>query len=206
MAAGRRGTLAALPSARGRPGQPRAPRPAPGEVPQQRRHRLYTLRKAVALPGSRCIDRRTGVGRALAEWRGELIDALGGDGQVSPQQETIIDLAVRSKLILDSIDAWLLQQPSLGRKKYRVLAPYRAPAAVGWRMLLARYMAQLGSRTPRAQGARPGHALAARSREWRPGRGAMIADDRSARVGRHVVRSSRRPPGRAGEAAGDSRA
>jgi hypothetical protein len=70
------------------------------------------------------------------------IDALGGE-QVSPQQETIIDLAVRSKLILDSIDAWLLQQPSLIRKKYRVLAPIvlqRQSLADR----LARYIGQLG--------------------------------------------------------------
>jgi hypothetical protein len=62
---------------------------------------------------------------------------------VSPQQETIIDLAVRSKLILDSIDAWLIQQPSLIRKKYRVLAPIvlqRQQLADA----LARYMGQLG--------------------------------------------------------------
>jgi hypothetical protein len=121
-----------------------------GKYPQQRRHRLYTLRKAVALLGSRSIDRRTGVGRALSEWRRALIDALGGE-QVSPQQETIIDLAVRSKLILDSIDAWLLQQPSLIRKKYGVLAPIvlqRQSLADG----LARYMGQLGleRRAPKA--------------------------------------------------------
>ena len=60
----------------------------------------------------------------------------------SPQQETIIDLAVRSKLILDSIDAWLLQQPSLIRKKYRVLAPIVLQRN-SWRIRCL-YMGQLG--------------------------------------------------------------
>ena len=142
MEASRRGAVAALSSTRRVPGPRQASVLRRGKYPQQRRHRLYTLRKAVAVLGSRSIDRRTGVGRALSEWRRALIDALGGE-QVTPQQETIIDLAVRSKLILDSIDAWLLQQPSLIRKKYRVLAPIvlqRQSLADG----LARYMGQLG--------------------------------------------------------------
>ena len=63
-----------------------------------------------------------------------MIDDLGGD--VSTQQDAIISLAVKTKLILDSVDVWLLQQASLIDKRKRALLP-----AV---RVLARYLAMLG--------------------------------------------------------------
>jgi hypothetical protein len=74
---------------------------------------LYTLKGAVNLLGGRVIDKRYRAGKALANWR------AGGD--VSVQQETIIDRAVKSKLILESIDVWLLSQPSLVKPRKRSL-------------------------------------------------------------------------------------
>ena len=62
---------------------------------------------------------------------------------MSTQQLAVVDLAVRTKLLLDSIDAWLLQQPSLVNKRKKALLP-----AVHQRQQLAdalsRYMGQLG--------------------------------------------------------------
>jgi len=60
--------------------------------------------------GARAIDRRTKTGRALLQWRNELIEDLGGVDAVTTQQLAIVELAVKSKLMLDSIDAWLLKQ------------------------------------------------------------------------------------------------
>ena len=48
------------------------------------------------------------LGQALGQWRMELVADLGGKDAVSSQQGVILDLAVRTKLMLDSIDAWLL--------------------------------------------------------------------------------------------------
>ena len=55
----------------------------------------------------------------LAEWRSELIRDLGGQENLSTQQVAIVDLVAKSKLLVDSLDAWLLKQPSLinARKK-----------------------------------------------------------------------------------------
>ena len=39
---------------------------------------------------------------------GNLIQDLGGEETISTQQEALIDLCIKSKLMLDSIDAWLL--------------------------------------------------------------------------------------------------
>lgn len=89
----------------------------------------------------RALDKRTSTGKALAQWRKDLIRDLGGD--VSTQQDAIISLAVKTKLLLDSIDVWLLQQDTLINKRKRAVIP-----AVGQRQQLAdalsRYMSQLG--------------------------------------------------------------
>lgn len=48
---------------------------------------------------------------------------LGGKDAISTQQEALIDLACKSKLLLDSVDTWLLSQPSLINKRKRTLLP-----------------------------------------------------------------------------------
>ena len=60
-----------------------------------------------------------------------------------PQQRQVIDLAVKTKLILDSIDAYLVKQPSLVNHRKRTVLPVvlqRQQLADA----LARYMMQLG--------------------------------------------------------------
>jgi hypothetical protein len=62
---------------------------------------------------------------------------------ISAQQRAIIDLAVKNKLILDSTDRWIFQQPSLIDKRKRALLPVvreRQALANG----LAEYMDRLG--------------------------------------------------------------
>ncbi len=84
---------------------------------------INTLKSAVKALGTRAIDKRTGVGKALAQWQFELVQDLGGAEAISTQQRAVVDLAVKSKLILDSIDNWLLQQPSLINLRRRALLP-----------------------------------------------------------------------------------
>jgi hypothetical protein len=62
---------------------------------------------------------------------------------VSTQQLAVIDLAVKSKLMLDSVDAWLITQRSLVIRRKKILMPVvvqRQQLADGF----ARYMAMLG--------------------------------------------------------------
>jgi hypothetical protein len=80
---------------------------------------------------------------ALKKWRRELVDDLGGPDNISVQQSTLIDLCVKTKLFIDSVDAWLLTQHSLINKRKRTLLPIvlqRQQLADG----LARYLNQLG--------------------------------------------------------------
>jgi hypothetical protein len=105
------------------------------------KHGLIRLRAAVRELGPRVVDRRTHVGKQLAAWKADLVRDLGGD--VSTQQAAVIDLAVRTKLLLDSIDAWLLVQPSLVNARKKALLPVvreRQQLADS----LARYMGTLG--------------------------------------------------------------
>ncbi len=107
------------------------------------KHGLYTLKRALLEADRGQIDGRSSIGRALNQWRKSLIQDLGGQGAISTQQEALADLAVKSKLLLDSIDGWLLAQPSLVNARKRALIPVvreRQALADG----LARYLGQLG--------------------------------------------------------------
>jgi hypothetical protein len=88
------------------------------------RHGLYTMQKAVQTLGSRALpSRSTALGRALHEWRTSLVADLGGPDAVSTQQLALIDLAVRTKLLTDSVDAYVLRMPSPVNKRKRSLHP-----------------------------------------------------------------------------------
>ena len=86
-------------------------------------HGLPTMKRSIKALGRRTIDRRTTVGKALAAWRSELLDDLGGIESVSTQELAIVEEAVKTKLILDSIDAWLLSQKTLVDKRRRSVLP-----------------------------------------------------------------------------------
>jgi len=93
---------------------------------------LYRLKTAVRELGSRAIDRRTSVGRALVAWRRDLVDDLGGPEKVSTQQAAIVDLLTREKLIIDSIDAYLAELGGgiINRKKRSLVPVVRERAAL----------------------------------------------------------------------------
>lgn len=106
------------------------------------RHGLAQMKAGISKLGSRAIDGRYRVSRALAQWRKELIQDLGGEDNISTQQRTLIELASTSKLLLGSIDAWLLSQPSLFQRNKTLLPVVlqRQQLADG----LARYLKDLG--------------------------------------------------------------
>jgi len=61
----------------------------------------------VKLAGFSAIDRRTAAARATLAFKHELIAALGGEADLSPQRRKLIDMAARAALLLDHVDAWL---------------------------------------------------------------------------------------------------
>jgi hypothetical protein len=121
----------------------RNPGGAPKGNSNARKHGFNVLRAGLTQLGSRVIDGRSSLGYALKKWRRELIADLGGDDSISTQQLAVVDLAVKSKVLLDSIDAWLLSQHSLINHRKRSVIPVvlqRQSLADG----LAKYLSMLG--------------------------------------------------------------
>jgi hypothetical protein len=85
---------------------------------------VHTLKRAVRTLGARALpSRSTALGRALYEWRAALVDDLGGSEVISTQQLALVELAVRTKLMVDSVDAYVLDMPSLVNRQRRCLHP-----------------------------------------------------------------------------------
>lgn len=107
------------------------------------RHGLNVLKARVKVRGLGAIDRRTAAARALLRWREELLADLGGREAVSAQQLALVELAVRTKLYVDSLDAWLMEQDSLiNRRRKAVLPVLRERTQLA--DALARYLTALG--------------------------------------------------------------
>jgi hypothetical protein len=110
-------------------------------------HGLYAVRDAVkgleAGAGEHWLDTLGDTGAALRDWRDAIISDLGGPAAASAQERAIVELATKTYLMVESIDRFLLEQPSLVNKSRRQLFPVvlqRQQLADS----LARYMTMLG--------------------------------------------------------------
>jgi hypothetical protein len=77
----------------------------------------------VKVRGLQVIDRRTSAARALLGWRKDLLDDLGGETTVSAQQMALVEAAVRTRLYVDHVDAWIMERGSLINAKRRSVYP-----------------------------------------------------------------------------------
>ena len=87
-------------------------------------HGLCTMKRtfnALAERGINPIDPNTKVGQSLIEWRDSIIADLGGTENISAMERSLLDVAIKTKLILDSVDAYLLAQPTLVDKTRKIL-------------------------------------------------------------------------------------
>lgn len=99
----------------------REPREKP--APKRSRHGLNALMSRVKIRGLAAIDMRTAAARDLIEWKSQLVRDLGGEENISTQRLQLVDMAVRTRLFLSHIDAFLLAQPSLVNKRHRAVLP-----------------------------------------------------------------------------------
>ena len=102
------------------------------------RHGLNAVKTRVALRGWAAIDMRTVAAREMLSFRDELVAALGGDTELSPQRRKLVDLAARASLYLDHIDAWLVEQQALINRRSRSVLPVLLQ-----RQTLAEHLARL---------------------------------------------------------------
>jgi len=90
---------------------------------RQQKHGLNTLMRAVSARGMGVLDGRSAAVRALVGWRKELTDSLGGEAHLSAQELALIELCCRTRLFLDHVDSWLLQQSSLINRRKKSALP-----------------------------------------------------------------------------------
>ncbi len=81
---------------------------------------LRALKGRVAIRGLAAIDRRTAAARALLDWRRELLADLGGEPQLSASQKALVELAARTRLYIDHVDAHLMEMSSLVTRRGRL--------------------------------------------------------------------------------------
>jgi hypothetical protein len=67
------------------------------------------------------LDGRSVAAVGIKRFTAEVVRDLGGDP--SAQQRAVLEVAARTKIMLDAIDDWLLRQPSLLLKQTRALIP-----------------------------------------------------------------------------------
>ncbi len=87
------------------------------------RHGLNAVKARVALRGFAAVDMRTVAAREMLGFRDELVAALGGDAELSPQRRKLVDLTTRASLYLDHLDAWLAGQQTLINRRSRSVLP-----------------------------------------------------------------------------------
>lgn len=102
------------------------------------RHGLTAPMARVKLQGFTAIDRRTVAARKALALREDLVSALGGEANLSPQRLRLIDMTVRAALLVDHVDAWLFAQPLLVNRRSRALVPVLVQ-----RQALAEHLAKL---------------------------------------------------------------
>ncbi len=107
-------------------------------------HGAYALENALAKFGSDAwIDKLGPPGDALRAWRQGLINDLGGEDKISTAQRAIIDMAVRTFLLLEHIDQWVLSNQAIvnkrDRKVFRIVLDRQRMADS-----LAKYLQMLG--------------------------------------------------------------
>jgi hypothetical protein len=75
------------------------------------------------LRGLAAVSRRTKAARDVVKWRAELIAELGGETGMTPTRLTRIETLVRTKLLLEHLDAQLLEYDTLFSRKRGTLRP-----------------------------------------------------------------------------------
>jgi hypothetical protein len=95
---------------------------APPPPKASNRHGMMAVKSRIMLRGLAVVDTRTRAARDVLNWRRGLIADLGGASELTAARAALVEIAVRSKLYLDHVDAYLLERSTLlGRKSRRVL-------------------------------------------------------------------------------------
>src|SRR5207244_10177576 len=84
---------------------------------------LKGLMAKVSARGLDALDRRSAGYLALKKWREELVNDLGGEENLSAQVRLLVEIITRSKLFLDNVDLFLMEQASVVNRKRKAMLP-----------------------------------------------------------------------------------
>lgn len=98
----------------GLPGEPVTKPPKP-----RTKRAVKAQLNRIRLEGTRSLDRRTHGVKDLLGWQTELVAALGGRANISPQESALIESAMTTKAILNHLDSYVLSLPSLVNRRKR---------------------------------------------------------------------------------------
>jgi hypothetical protein len=84
---------------------------------------LVTLKRKILVDGLARVDGRIHAARQIRKWQRELAADLGGLGALSTAQKTLLELATRTRLLLEHLDAHLMQQKTFIVKRKGKLQP-----------------------------------------------------------------------------------
>jgi hypothetical protein len=87
------------------------------------RHGFSALKRRVAIKGLDAFDLRSAAARRMISWRDELVLALGGSENVSPQEFALLEMLIKTRLLLEHIDGYILGLDSLVNRKKHSLKP-----------------------------------------------------------------------------------
>jgi hypothetical protein len=98
-----------------------------------RKHGLTKLLESRHGSKAMKVDGRTRRGKALAKHRADLLASLGGEGNLSAQELTLVKLCVREMVYVDEIDIELFTHGIFNKRKRQVhaLLTQRMPIANG---------------------------------------------------------------------------
>lgn len=96
---------------------------APKDNTNAKKHGVSKLRTALKEAGTTRIDGRTTLGRELAASRERIEADAGGRDSVSQLKHDLIERYLRTLVLIDSIDRWLFEQPSLVNKRKKSVLP-----------------------------------------------------------------------------------
>ena len=77
----------------------------------------------VSARGLDALDRRSAGYLALKKWREELVNDLGGEENLTAQVRLLVEIITRSKLFLDNVDLFLMEQSSVVNRKRKAMLP-----------------------------------------------------------------------------------
>jgi hypothetical protein len=87
------------------------------------RHGLPALKRRVAIRGLDAFDLRSAAARRMIDWRDEFVSALGGQENVTPQEYALLEMLIKTRLLLEHVDGYVLGLDSLVNRKKHALKP-----------------------------------------------------------------------------------